>query len=165
MQSLDLIRLNLKNSRDRVLTRIEDMRDRALVTPTSAGGCHTLWVLGHLAYIECLVVHTFLRGEPNPLAHWEAAFDGADVSTDPAIFPPFEQALAECREARERTIAFADSLTEADLDRPGAGVPHNFEDFFGTHRLGLQYLADHWYMHRGHLADCRRAAGVGRIWV
>ena len=165
MQSIDLVRDNLKKSRDRVLLRIEDMREHCLVTPTSAGGCHTLWVLGHLAYIESLVVHTFLGGEVNPLSHWEETFDGPDVSGDAAKFPPFDMALAECRRAREHTIALAESLTEDDLDRPGATVPHNFEDFFGTHRLCLQYLADHWYMHRGHLADCRRAAGVGRIWV
>ena len=31
-----------------------------------------------------------------------------------------------------------------------------------TYRLCLQYVADHWYMHRGHLADARRAAGLAR---
>ena len=165
MQSIDLIRDNLRKSRDRVLARVEDMCDHALVFPTPAGGSHTLWVLGHLAYIESLVMHAFLNGEPNPFAHWEAIFDGADVSGDAATFPPFDEALHECRQARERTIALADSLTEADLDRPAASIPRNFEDFFGTYRLCLQYLADHWYMHRAHLADCRRAAGLGRIWV
>ena len=50
-----------------VLARIEDMREHAVVFPTSNGGCHTLWVLGHLAFIEALVVRTFMRGESNPL--------------------------------------------------------------------------------------------------
>jgi len=67
MQSIDLIRDNLTKSRDRVLARVEDMRDRCLIFPTPNGGCHTLWVLGHLAYIEGLVVFSFMRGEPNPL--------------------------------------------------------------------------------------------------
>jgi len=44
-------------------------------------------------------------------------------------------------------------------------VPAGFEDTFGTYRLCLQYVADHWYMHRGHLADTRRAAGVERMWL
>ena len=44
--------------------------------PTPKGGCHTLWVLGHLAYIEALVVHGFMLGERNPLAEWEELFDG-----------------------------------------------------------------------------------------
>ena len=39
------------------------------------------------------------------------------------------------------------------------------EEAFGTYRLCLQYVADHWYMHRGQLADARRAAGLERMWV
>ena len=27
------------------------------------------------------------------------------------------------------------------------------------------HVADHWYMHRGQLADSRRAAGLTRMWV
>src|SRR5262245_34066660 len=71
MQSIDLIRDNLTRSRDRVLAHIDEMRDHAVVFPTPQGGCHTLWVLGHLAYIEALVVCTFMRGDPNPLADWQ----------------------------------------------------------------------------------------------
>lgn len=57
MLSIDLIRENLKRSEDIVLSRIEDMRDHCVVFPSPGGGCHTLWILGHLAYIECLVIH------------------------------------------------------------------------------------------------------------
>jgi hypothetical protein len=52
MQSIDLVRDNLMKSRDRVLSRVEEMRDHCLVFPKPKGGSHTLWVLGHLAYIE-----------------------------------------------------------------------------------------------------------------
>jgi hypothetical protein len=44
-------------------------------------------------------------------------------------------------------------------------VPAGFEATFGTYRLCLQYAADHWYMHRGQLADARRTAGLERMWV
>jgi hypothetical protein len=165
MQSIDLVRDNLRRSRDRVLARIEEMESHALVFPTPRGGGHTLWVLGHLAYIESLVVRAFMLGEPNPLAEWEAAFDGADVSGDARDFPPFAEVLERCREVRASTLALAESLAEADLDRPAARVPKGYEDVFGTWRLCLQYAADHWYMHRGQLADARRAAGVPRMWV
>jgi hypothetical protein len=46
-----------------------------------------------------------------------------------------------------------------------ARAPAGFEDTFGTRRLCLQYAADHWYMHRGQLADARRAAGLERMWL
>ncbi len=165
MQSIDLIRDNLKKSRDRVLARIEDMREHCVVFPTPKGGGHTLWVLGHLAYIEALVIHGFMLGEPNPLAEWEEVFDGADTSGDEAQFPPFDEVLSKCREIRKGTLTLLESLSEEDLDKVSANVPKGFEDIFGTYRLCLQLVADHWYMHRGQLADARRAAGLDRMWL
>ncbi|MFN8587091.1 MAG: DinB family protein [Candidatus Eisenbacteria bacterium] len=165
MDSRDLLRTNLARSRDLVLMRVEDMRAHALVAPTPRGGGHTLWVLGHLACVEHLVVDALMRGEPNPLAAWERVFDGDDVSTDAATFPGFDEALAACREARAHTLALLETLSEADLDRTSSRVPAGFESTFGTWRDCLQYAADHWLMHRGTLADARRAAGVARMWV
>jgi hypothetical protein len=165
MLSIDLIRDNLNKSAARVLERVEQMEKHAVVFPTPEGGCHTLWVLGHLAYIEGLVVRSFMRGEPNPLAAWQEIFDGPDTSADIRHYLPFNQVLATCREMRQSTIVLLDSLSEDDLDRPSANVPKGFEDTFGTYRLCLQYVADHWYMHRGHLADARRAAGLERMWM
>jgi len=165
MHSITHIRDNLLKSRDRTLARIEEMRDHCVVFPTPNGGCHTLWVLGHLAFIEQQVIREFMLGEPSPLAHWQPVFDDADVSGDIGLFPPFDQVLAKCREVRESTIALLDSLTESDLDRASAKFPAGYDDTFGTYRLCLQFVADHWYMHRGQLADARRAAGLVRMWV
>ena len=167
MLSIDLVRDNLQKSCDRVLARVEEMREHCVVFPTPNGGCHTLWVLGHLAYIEELVVRVFMLGGNNPLAHWEDVFDAADqpVSEDISRFPPFDEVLATCRQAREATLALAASLSERDLDHTSANVPKGYADTFGTYRQCLQYVADHWYMHRGHLADARRAAGIERMWV
>ena len=165
MQSIDLIRENLKKSSDRVLLRIEEMRDHSVVFPTPKGGCHTLWVLGHLAYIEGLVVNQFMLGEANPLADWQELFDGSEVSGELSHFPPFEDVLARCRDMRARTITLIDSLTEEDLDKESANTPSGYEETFGTYRRCLQYVADHWYMHRGHLADARRSVGLDRMWV
>ena len=165
MQSIDLIRDNLKKSRKRVLARVEEMREHCLVFPTPRGGGHTLWVLGHLAYIEGLVIHGFMLGESNPLAEWQELFDGAEVSGDASLYPPFDHVLAQCRDMREQTLVLLDSLREPDLDKAGANVPEGFEDTFGTYRLCLQMVADHWYMHRGQLADARRASGLDRMWL
>lgn len=165
MQSIDLIRGNLKKSRDLVFSKIEDMGEQALVFPTPRGGAHTLWVLGHLAYIESLVIRQLMLGKSNPLADWEAVFDGSDVASDAQAFPPFNEVLAKCREMREATIVLLDSLSEEDLDMGGAQVPEGWEKTFGTYRQCFQFMADHWYMHRGQLADARRAAGIDRMWV
>ena len=165
MDSIELIRHNLTASRDRVLARVEDMREHATVFATPNGGAHTLWVLGHLATVEGLVVHRFLRGADNPLAAWEPIFDGDDVSAERDDYPAFDEVLSRCRAAREDTLARLDAMSEDDLDRPSGFVPDGWEDTFGTARLCLQYVADHWLMHRGNLAAARRAAGIDRMWV
>jgi hypothetical protein len=165
MQSIDLIRDNLMKSEDHVLTRIEEMADHGLTRATPRGGAHTLWVLGHLAYIEALVIRGFMLGEPNPLASWEYPFDGDDVPGDAGQYPPFAQVLAKCRQIRKSTIALLDTFTEVDLDKTSAKAPKGHEDTFGTYRLCLQFAADHWYMHRGQLADARRAAELERMWL
>ena len=163
MQSLDLVRDNLEKSRNRVLARVEEMSAHAVVFPTPHGGGSTIWVLGHLAYIEALITYRFMRGEENPLAAWEAVFDGSEVSGRAADYPPFDEVLAECRRRRQGTLELVASLAETDLDRPAAAGPAGFEKTFGTWRLCLQFCADHWYMHRGQLADARRAAGLERM--
>lgn len=150
---------------DRVLARVEEMREHCVVFPTPKGGGHTLWVLGHLAYIEALVIRSFMLAEPNPLAEWEDLFDGSDITGDISPYPPFDRVLAKCREMREQTLTLLDSLSEDDLDNVSANAPEGFEDTFGTYRLCLQFVADHWYMHRGQLADARRAAGLERMWL
>lgn len=164
MQSIDLIRDNLAKSRDRVLARVEDMRDFCLVPPTPRGGGHTLWVLGHLAYIEGLVGQRFVMGKANPLSDWEATFDGDGVSERLEDYPPFDEVLAKCREMREATLCTLGSLSEEDLDRASARAPDGHADTFGTYRLCFQFLSDHWYMHRGQLAGARRAADLERMW-
>lgn len=164
MQSIDLIRENLRKSEDIVLARIEDMREHCLVPPTSRGGCHTLWILGHLAYIEGLIIRKFMLGEPHPLASWESMFDGDEVSRIADDFVSFDVALAECRAQRAATLKLADKFEEHHLDQASANVPQQAMELFGTYRKCLQYVCDHWYMHRGQLADTRRAAGLERMW-
>jgi hypothetical protein len=165
MESIHLIRDNLTKSTERVLARIEDMRHHGRTFPTPNGGGHTIWVLGHLAYIEGLVINAFMLGEPNPMAHRELIFDGAEVSSEPAEFPEFNDVLSQCRNMRAATLALLEAHAESDLDRLSAACPAGHEDTFGTRRLCFQYVADHWYMHRGQLADARRSAGLGRMWV
>ena len=105
-----------------------------------------------------------MQGLPNLLADWEDVFDGDDISDDSGSFPAFDDVLSVCRSTRASTIALLDELTEDDLDNLSAHVPTGVEHLFGTYRFCLQYTSDHWFMHRGQLADTRRAAGLERAW-
>ncbi len=164
MQSIDLIRDNLKKSSDRVLLKIDEMSEHGLLFPTPRGGAHSLWVLGHLAYIEGLVISQFMQSNANPLAKWESIFDGKDITSREADYPPFSTVLQACREMRGTTLGLLEGFNEEDLDKLSSSCPDGHGDTFGTYRLCFQFVADHWYMHRGQLADARRAAGVDRMW-
>lgn len=164
MDSIQLIRENLMRSEKIVLSRIEDMRDHCMTQPSPTGGCHTLWILGHLAYIEGLLIHKFMLGEPNPLAEWKDMFDADEVSQDISHFVSFDRVLLECRTIRASTLSRLESLDEHDLDRKSIDAPKGTEELFGTYRHCFQYSADHWLMHRGQLADARCTAGLGVMW-
>jgi hypothetical protein len=164
VQSIDLIRSNLRRSEEVTLARIEEMRDHSFVAPTPRGGGHTLWTLGHLAYIERLVIRKYMLGEPNPLEHWRDQFDGDEVSADASIFPPFDEVLGECRLARSATLDCLEASREEDLDQSSRDAPEVARQLFGTRRSCFQFVSDHWLMHRGQLADARRAAGLARAW-
>jgi len=89
----------------------------------------------------------------------------SNTTGDVSHYPPFAQVLAKCREMREWTVTLLDTLSEDGLDKTSASAPKGYEETFGTYRLCLQYVADHWYMHRGQLADARRATGLERMWL
>jgi hypothetical protein len=164
VQSIELIRDNLRSSARRVLDRVEEMRDTRSCSQHPTAGVTRSGSWGIWRTSKQVTDH-FIHGGVNALAQWETPFDGADVSGEPSRYPPFDEVLGTCRQRRALTIELAESLSEADLDNASTVVPRGFADTFGTLRQCLQYLSDHWYMHRGHLADARRAAGVGRIWV
>lgn len=100
-----------------------------------------------------------MLGEPNPPAHWEELFDGADASGDIERFPPFDRVLEECRSVRASTLSRLASLSEEDLDRASVNVPDGVEELFGTYRRCLQCAADHWYMHPGAPGRCAPCGG------
>jgi len=52
MQTKDAIRIALTASNEAVLSVIDEMRDLPTTFPTPNGGCHPLWVLGHLTLVE-----------------------------------------------------------------------------------------------------------------
>ena len=160
MQSKDLIRINLELATQGVLPLIEDMSDAPLTAPTPNGGNHPLWVLGHLTYSEGSLVHWMMLGNPHPLAEWKDVFGiGTTVSYDASDYPAMSEVLDRFHTLRASTLEVFDGLSEEDLDKPSAKCPEDRRDTFGTYRLCLAMAANHWFMHRGQVADARRAAG------
>jgi hypothetical protein len=160
MHTKDAITFALTVSNRAVLSVIDEMSGAATTFPTPNGGCHPLWVLGHLTIVEG-AIPAVLFGETNAAAGWEQHFgERSEPVDDAAAYPPF----AEVREAyvrlRARNMAILESLNAEDLDKPTQAPPKGREQEFATFGSSFLVLALHQMLHRSHVTDARRAARV-----
>ena len=159
MNAIDLLRFQLDVSKNLTANLLADMSDAPLAQPTSKGGNHPMWVAGHLAFAEANLTNYILQGKANPLDGWKDMFGrGSEPSTDASKYPPFEEVLARWDEVRASTLKILDGLSEADLDKPSANPPEGREAFFNTYGKVFAIVGLHAAMHRGQVADARRAS-------
>lgn len=159
MNTIDFIKLSIQSSKNWILGLANDIKDEPLVAPTPHGGNHPLWCLGHLAYSEANLVTTLCKGETNPLAEWESIFQmGAKPSTAPNDYPSIDEVSIKLDEVNATTMAFLDSIDEADLDRASHAEGH-WQEWFPTVGHCLSAIPIHFAFHGGQIADARRAAG------
>ncbi len=164
MSTVDLLRWQIQLSKQMTQSLLADMQDAPLAFPTQNGGNHPTWIAGHLVYAEANLIQHMLEGNDNPLLDWKPMFGaGSEPTDDSASYPPLSDLLAKWDEVREHTLKFLDSLTDADLDKPSRNPPPGREEFFGTFGKVLTMVAHHPLMHRGQVADARRAAGRERL--
>jgi hypothetical protein len=164
MQAKQLLRTQMELSKRITAPLLADMHDAPLTFPTPNGGNHPTWIAGHLAYSEANLVAHMIEGLENPLLEWKALFGGGSQPTgDGAAYPPLSELLAQWEQTRAHTLAVVDRLDEAALDQPAVNVPPGREDFLGTVGKVLTLVAMHPLMHRGQVADARRAAGRERL--
>jgi hypothetical protein len=159
MKAIDLIRWALQTADESTTRLVEDMRDQPLTRPTSRGGNHALWVLGHLAVIEGMIPHTVF-GEPHPVRHWWPLFGtGSEPSDDAGAYPPFDEVLTTYRDLRAKNLVRLEEIGEAGLEQAPKVIPPGFEDRMKTIGRTFHLIALHQMQHLGQVADARRAAG------
>jgi uncharacterized damage-inducible protein DinB len=159
MQTKDAIRIALTASNQAVLSVIDEMRDLPTTFPTPNGGCHPLWVLGHLTLVEGML-STVLLGDQNPVAEWEKYFGAtSEPVADVGAYPSFDEMRKKYIQLREQNLRLLDSLSDEDLDRPTNTPPKGREREFATYGRSFLALALHQMLHRSHVTDARRAAG------
>lgn len=159
MNTIEFIKLALDSSAGWTMTLIEDMKDSPLTQPTPLGGNHPLWVLGHIVHSESNLFDGFIMGRENRYPELADAFAfGSIPATDAEGLPSMEELLARFRELRMDVMAWVDTITEADLDKPSHGG-----DKFGPGfaRIGgcVAAMITHMTFHAGQVSDARRAAG------
>lgn len=139
---------------------VSDLREAPLTQPTSAGGNHPLWILGHLAVVEGSL-HEALLGEANPVESWKPLFGmGTEPRTDASLYPSFDEVLSKVRELRQETLRLLERYGDEGLDSPPHTVPPGFEEVMPTRGHAFQLIALHQMVHYGQIADARRVAGL-----
>jgi uncharacterized damage-inducible protein DinB len=159
MHTKQAIQFALTVSNGAVLSVIDRMSGAPTTFPTPNGGCHPLWVLGHLTFVEGMVLGV-LYGEKNRVAEWQEYFgENSEPTADAGAYPSFAAIREKYLELRERNMQLLESLTEEDLDKPTTAPPKGREREFATFGQSFLVLALHQAMHRGHVTDALRAAG------
>ncbi len=161
MNTIDFIKSSIATSRNMTLGLIMDLKDEPLAQPTVNGGNHALWLLGHIAHSESSLLNGMIQGkETCTLEHLKENFAfQTQPSTDASIYPTFDSLLEDYESAHAETLAYLDTLSEADLDQPAPGCPEEWKDFFGTIGQCFTMISIHPTMHYGQLADVRKALG------
>jgi uncharacterized damage-inducible protein DinB len=155
----DAIRFSLNLANRAMLSSLESIQDSPLTFPTPQGGCHPLWVLGHLTLVEGLT-YELISGKPNPVSEWAPLFaPNTTPVADASLYPPFREIRARYLEMREKNLQLLESLSEADLDTATKNPPKGLEDIFATYGKSFLALAFHQTSHRGQITDAVRAAG------
>ena len=159
MNTIEFIKMSLENSKGWVMGLIADMQDAPLTQPTSSGGNHPLWVLGHVTRAESDLLDGFILGKPNRFPELESNFGMASTPSDDASqYPSMEELMGKFEEIRAATLAHLETLSEDDLDKP-SHAPEEFGAFFGTVGACFAAMTTHLSFHGGQVADARRAAG------
>lgn len=160
MNTIDYIKQEMGMSMSWIGGLMADMQDSPLTVPTSNGGNHPLWIVGHLAYSESNIFHCYILGQGNPLAEWKDVFGiGSQPKNDATAYPPYDEMLAKFEAVRADTLAYLETITDTDLDNPSHNVPEDRKAYFGTIGKCLTVMTTHLAFHGGQLADARRAAG------
>lgn len=158
MQTKELLLMANQQAYALTMPLLEDLRTAPLVPPTP-GGNHAHWVLGHLLVSEGNFL-TMMRGGEHSFAAIQSQFGGrSQPEATGDGYRDYDDLLAELKAQHQAVMALLETLTEVDLDQSSSNCPPGFDAFFGTWRQVLLMRPMHWMIHRGQLADCRRAAG------
>jgi len=159
MHTKEAIQFALTLSDKAVMSLIDKTTDTPTQFPTSNGGCHPLWVLGHLTFVESFLP-AVLFGEPSLVAGWQKFFgEGSEPVDDANAYPSFAEIRKRYQELRARNLEILASLTDADLDKPTVAPPPGREHEFSTFGRSFLTIALHQALHRSHLSDALRSAG------
>jgi len=150
-------------TREWTLKLLADLKPDDWTFQPATGLGHPLWLCGHLACSQDLLVFVrCLKRESTLPAGFAAHFPigGAVKSTAEHDYPSVETVLATMREVHARTVATVRVLSEALLDEPAFAAdgksPH---PHYRDKRGAIAHCNRHEAFHAGQIAMIRRLRG------
>jgi hypothetical protein len=157
MNVKDAIRGALKSNQGLMQMTLADLTDADLLVRPVAGANHIAWQLGHLIVAENRMLKA-LGGEGPALPAGFAEQHNKDTAAldPPKGFASKAQYLELFNKTREATLAAADRIADADLDKPTEGPVARVAPTLGAL---ASFPASHAYMHMGQFSVVRRKLG------
>lgn len=159
MRGVEAIVQALKSTQTLVTWFLSDLDDAELVARPVPGANHIAWQMGHLILSEPMLVKDDLTGAKYPeLPAGFAAKHTKDTQSKdtPADFCTKAEYIDAFTKTREATVAAAQALSDADLDRPTQGGMAKFAPTLGSLLL---LVSNHALMHGGQFSVVRRKLG------
>jgi DinB family protein len=158
MTHIEFIVATLKRDVEMVKMTLADLSDAEMLVRPVPGANHAAWQVGHLVVAESRLVSAAVPGAvPPPPQGYPDKFNKETAGKDdPTFFPKKAELLENLTKAREATIAWAQNLKPADLDKP---IPPPTDRFAPTVGQLLHMLPLHVGMHLGQFQVLRRKLG------
>jgi hypothetical protein len=158
MNTIELGIDGLKRNLDFVGMTLGDFSDADMLARPCPGANHAAWQLGHLIVAETGMINGVKPGSmPELPAGFADKFNKEACNKDDAAFFPKKGQLLELfAKTRNGTIAWAKTLSAADLDRPS---PEQMQRFVPTIGHLVVMIPVHVAMHVGQFQVIRRKLG------
>lgn len=158
MNAREAIKLSMNLPTTIVQMYLGDLNDGDLFVRPTAGANHIAWQLGHLIAAEHVLIDAVCPGIMPPLPAGFAEKHSKETATNdnPADFLTKAEYLALAAEQRAGTLKALDSISDDDLDKPGA---EKFKHLCPTVAAAFMLQPSHWTMHAGQWAVIRRQLG------
>ena len=158
MTTIDLLTSVLAANLEMLKGHIADFTDAEMLVRPVPTANHTAWQLGHLVGAETGMINAVAPGAvPMPSPEFTARFTKETSKIDDAkAFPSKAEILDALSKCRTATIAWAKTLSEADLEKPTTERMKTFAPTIG-HMLAM--MPTHTAMHIGQIQVIRRKLG------
>jgi hypothetical protein len=154
----DLLADVLQRNLGMIQSTLADFSDAEMFIRPCPGANHTAWQLGHLIASEVWMLSGCnASGLPALPAGFADKFTPKTASIDdPAAFAPKAQLLDLLAKVRAASIQWVNTLTPADMSKPG---PEKMRGLCPTVGHVALLLPDHVAMHMGQMQVVRRKLG------